>query len=209
MRIFALATLIAFFFADLHQASAGPVADILRRAEAEGLHGISAERIKTLVRVPAPPREDIEFSRAWIDSLPVASGNAEWRCMAEALYFEARGETVKGMFAVAEVIRNRVASARFPDTICGVINQGTGQRYRCQFTYTCDGRAETIGEPRAYERVGKIARLSLDGVAPELTSGATHYHTTAVRPRWSRTYTRTARYGVHVFYRHTFRTAKN
>lgn len=151
----------------------------------------------------------IEFSKSWVDSLPEPDGGEEWRCLAEALYFEARGETVKGQFAVAEVILNRVKSERFPASLCGVINQGTGKKYQCQFTYTCDGNAEVIAEPRAFARVGKVARMAMDGKVPPLTEGATHYHTTAVRPRWSQIYTRTARIGVHLFYRHKWRTASN
>jgi len=102
-----------------------------------------------------------------------------------------------------------VESARFPSSICGVINQGTGRRYQCQFTYTCDGYKDVIREPRAFERVGKVARAIMNGENHNLTNGATHYHTTAVSPAWSRTYTRTARIGVHLFYRHNFRTASN
>ncbi len=101
----------------------------------------------------------VEFSRDWIDDLPEATGGDEWNCLAEALYFEARGETVKGQFAVAEVILNRVESERFPSSACGVINQGTGKKYQCQFTYTCDGHKEVIKEPRAFERVSKVARV--------------------------------------------------
>ncbi|WP_299832441.1 cell wall hydrolase [uncultured Roseobacter sp.] len=153
--------------------------------------------------------DPLEFSKSWVDAQPKARGGDELQCLAEALYFEARGETVKGQFAVAEVILNRVQSDRFPSSACGVINQGTGKKYQCQFTYTCDGHKEVISEPRAYERVSKVARAALDGVAPELTEGATHYHTTAVNPRWSRVYTKTAAIGVHVFYRHTWRTASN
>lgn len=150
----------------------------------------------------------VEYTRAFLDSRPEASGGSEFACLAEALYFEARGETVKGQFAVAEVIRNRVKSSQFPNTFCGVINQGTGRKYQCQFTYTCDGQKEVIREPRAFERVAKVARLILDGVNPKLTQGATYYHTTAVKPRWSRKFTKTARIGVHLFYRdERFRTA--
>jgi len=153
---------------------------------------------------------EVEYTRSWVDSLPRAKGGAEWECLSEALYFEARGETVKGQFAVAEVILNRVESGRFPGTVCGVINQGTGKRYQCQFTYTCDGHKEIIAEPAAYARVAKIARLTLDGQqAKPLTNGATHYHTTAVSPRWSRVYKRTAKIGVHLFYRDNYRTADN
>lgn len=151
----------------------------------------------------------VEFTRDWIDGLPEATGGEEWSCLTEALYFEARGETVKGQFAVAEVILNRVESERFPSSACGVINQGTGKKYQCQFTYTCDGHKEVIKEPRAFERVSKVARVALDGKAPELTEGATHYHTTAVKPRWSKTYTKTTAIGTHIFYRHTWRTASN
>lgn len=152
---------------------------------------------------------DLEFSKSWIDRLPMPQGGDELRCLAEALYFEARGETVKGQFAVAEVILNRVESARFPASACGVINQGTGKKFQCQFTYMCDGHKEIIAEKRAFERVSKVARAALDGVAPPLTEGATHYHTTAVNPNWSKVYTKTAAIGVHIFYRHTWQTASN
>mgnify|MGYP006273844445 CR=1 FL=1 len=144
----------------------------------------------------------IRYSRDWVDARPVARGGPAWRCLAEALYFEARGESVKGQVAVAEVILNRVDSGLYPDTVCGVVQQGTGQRYRCQFTYNCDGRAEVIHEPRAFDRVGKIARLMLDGAPRALTGGATHYHTRHVRPSWAQVFPRTTAIGLHLFYRH-------
>jgi spore germination cell wall hydrolase CwlJ-like protein len=156
-----------------------------------------------------PVAREIEFSKAWIDAQPTPAGGSELNCLAEALYFEARGETVKGQFAVAEVILNRVKSDRFPGSPCAVINQGTGKKYQCQFTYTCDGQKEIIGEKRAFERVKKVARAALDGVVPKITQGATHYHTTAVKPGWSRVYKKTAAIGTHIFYRHTWRTASN
>jgi spore germination cell wall hydrolase CwlJ-like protein len=155
------------------------------------------------------PVRQISYSSDWLDTQPRADGGEQWRCLAEALYFEARGESVKGQFAVAEVILNRVESTRFPDTLCGVINQGTGKKYQCQFTYTCDGHKEVIAEPRAYERVSKVARAAMDLGPQGLTDGATHYHTKFVNPKWSRVYTKTAQIGVHMFYRHTYRTASN
>ncbi|PRY25027.1 cell wall hydrolase [Aliiruegeria haliotis] len=158
----------------------------------------------TSVRAMPRPREfkSVSYSRNWLDKQPHVSGGAEWKCLAEALYFEARGESVKGQFAVAEVILNRVKSPLYPNTVCGVINQGTGKKYQCQFTYTCDGNPERISEPKAFKRVGKVARLMLEGAPKLLTSGATHYHTIAVRPSWSRKFARTASIGVHHFYRH-------
>ena len=144
-----------------------------------------------------------------LGAMPAASGGAEWQCLAEALYFEARGETTKGIFAVGEVILNRVDSGNYPNTICGVVNQGTGRRYACQFTYTCDGNDERIGEPAAYARVGKVAKLLIEGAPRDLTAGATHYHTRAVSPRWARRFPQTAQIGSHLFYREPTRTASN
>lgn len=185
-------------------------ADELARIETRGLKSAGAKRLNALIREnTAASKPAVQFSRDWIDTQPKVEGAAEWQCLAEALYFEARGETVRGQFAVAEVIRNRVKSARFPGSYCGVINQGTGKKYQCQFTYTCDGNKEVIAEPAAFARVGKVARLMLDGAVPALTDGATHYHTNAVNPRWSRVYTKTASIGVHQFYRHTWQTASN
>ena len=151
----------------------------------------------------------MSYDDAYLAAQPVAQGDAQWQCLAEALYFEARGESVRGMFAVGEVILNRVDNAQFPDTLCGVINQGTGRKYACQFTYTCDGLAEHIGEPRAWERVGKVAMMLIGGAPRQLTDGATHYHTKAVSPSWSRVYPRTASIGAHHFYRRPTRTASN
>lgn len=170
------------------------------------LSSVSRTRAAALV---TPPRrgKDVTAARRfdpnYLASLPTARGDKHFACLAEALYFEARGETLEGQFGVAEVILNRVDSARYPDTVCAVVNQGTGKRYACQFTYTCDGRAENITEPAAYDRVAKVARIALDGAPRDLTDGALYYHTKAVRPRWSRTFHRTTTIGVHHFYRPT------
>lgn len=174
--------------------------------ERESLELIGATRLRNMVVRPVPrgdrkPVAGIEYTRAWLDEQSIQGSGSEWQCLSEALYFEARGESVKGQFAVAEVILNRVASSRYPNTACGVINQGTGRKYACQFTYTCDGMAEKIHEPVAWSRVSKIAAIALEGTDANLTKGATHYHTKAVRPSWSRKFARTAAIGVHYFYR--------
>ncbi len=143
----------------------------------------------------------ISYDTQFLALLPPAAGGADWECLAEALYFEARGENVRGLFAVGEVIMNRVDSRQFPNTVCSVVNQGTGQRYQCQFTYTCDGNSETIHELAAWRRVGKVARLMLDGAPRDLTAGATYYHTRGVNPSWARRFDRTASIGAHYFYK--------
>ncbi|MDF2234612.1 cell wall hydrolase [Albimonas sp. CAU 1670] len=132
-----------------------------------------------------------------------AAGGPEWRCLTEALYFEARGESLAGQVAVAEVILNRVDAAVFPDSVCGVVKQGaaSGKLHACQFSYNCDGKPEHINEPGAFDQVGRVARVMLDGWARTLTRGATYYHTNAVRPRWARKFEETAEIGPHIFYR--------
>jgi len=180
--------------------------------EHRAISGVGVDRMRVITAAPSVSRrpaergEDqaiptISYTREWVANQPIAGGGADWRCLSEALYFEARGESVKGQFAVAEVILNRVASSKFPNSVCGVINQGTGKRNQCQFSYSCDGRAEIVNEPAAYRSVEKIARALLDGAPRNLTVGATYYHNHSVRPRWSRTFTRTASIDGHLFYR--------
>ncbi|MCE8555436.1 cell wall hydrolase [Ruegeria pomeroyi] len=214
MNRFVLTVLLsaAVTLPDFALADRGPEAvGAVQQTEAPHKGKSFRDYLKTLMPKPEEdtPVTEVTFSRSWIDQQPRAKGGEQWQCLAEALYFEARGETVKGQFAVAEVILNRVESERFPNTPCGVIRQGTGRKYQCQFTYTCDGRKEVIAEKQAYERVAKVARLAMDGAAESLTDGATYYHTTAVRPSWARRFTQTAKIGVHLFYRHGQRTASN
>lgn len=176
----------------------------LLRAEGKALSGMDRKDMRRLIEAPAASGF---YNRKALDELEPVTGGQQWACLAEALYFEARGETVRGMFGVAEVILNRVDDPRYPSSVCKVVNQGTGERYRCQFTYTCDGRPENIDDRRAYERVGKVAKLMIDGKARRLTKGATHYHTKSVSPRWSRVFPRTTTIGYHHFYREPSRIA--
>ena len=141
--------------------------------------------------------------------MAAASGGDEWACLTEALYFEARGEDLDGQIAVAEVILNRVDSRKYPDTVCAVISQGAKRRNACQFSFKCDGQPETFREKAAYVAVGKVARIMLDGRDRVLTQGATHYHTTRVKPGWSRRLTKTAHIGSHIFYRYPVQSASN
>lgn len=123
-------------------------------------------------------------------------------CLAEALYFEARGEGRKGQAAVAEVILNRVDSRAFPSTICGVVNQ------RAQFSYTIGGK-KPIRNRKAYARVHAVAKAALEGGPRNLTGGATYFHTPSVRPKWASRFQRTVRIGQHIFYRTGRRLASN
>ena len=176
--------------------------------ETSSLAGVTGERLR-VIGAPFSAETVVAADRrvmtaGGLDALPSPRGNAQWRCLTEALYFEARGETVEGQYAVAEVILNRVDNANYPDTICGVVNQGTGRRYACQFTYTCDGMPEIVTDTRAWDRAGQIARIMMDDAPRTLTAGATHYHADWVNPHWARVYPRTATYGSHIFYRQQY-----
>ena len=136
---------------------------------------------------------------AWLATQPVAKGGAEWSCLTKAIYFEARGETLAGQFAVAEVILNRVDSPLYPRSVCGVVGQRGGGG--CQFSYVCDGRADTMRDGNAIRIAGKIAAAMLGDAPRLLTAGATHFHTRGVRPGWAQRFPRTAAIGAHLFYR--------
>ncbi|MFY0597736.1 MAG: cell wall hydrolase [Cognatishimia sp.] len=190
-------------------ATTDPVQEVIA-FEGEQVAALDGQKIKDLfTRKKNVKPVQIERSRAWVDAQPSVKGDEQWACLAQALYFEARGESVRGQFAVAEVILNRVDSAKFPNTPCKVIHQGTGRKFACQFTFTCDGHPETIREQAAYARVGKIAKMMLDGAPRDLTDNATYYHTKAVNPRWARTFARTTTIGVHHFYRPHVRVSQN
>ncbi len=123
-------------------------------------------------------------------------------CLAEAIYFEARGEAVRGQMAVAQVVLNRVFSGKYPNTVCGVVYQNAHRRLHCQFTFACDGIPDIVREPDMWERAQTIAAEMLDGKLwlPEVGK-ATHYHASWVRPGWVREMTKMHRLGVHTFYR--------
>lgn len=169
-------------------------------AEQRALDAIPEAMLVSERPMAAPTR--VSYDRGWVASQPGAKGGDQWACLAKALYFEARGESVKGQFAVAEVILNRVDSRTYPNSVCAVVNQGANDRRAgCQFSFACDGRADTIREREAYNRVAKIARMMMDGAPRALTGGATHFHTTNVKPGWARRFPNTAKIGSHLFYR--------
>jgi spore germination cell wall hydrolase CwlJ-like protein len=124
------------------------------------------------------------------------------KCLADAVYFEARGEPVRGQMAVAQVVINRVFSGYYPNNICGVVYQNAHRHLRCQFTFACDGRPERVDEPAAWERAQHIARDALDGnYWLDDVGEATHYRARWVHPRWVRKMRKLDRIGVHTFYR--------
>jgi hypothetical protein len=160
--------------------------------------GPKVETRTTPGKAPAAPTV-IRHDMAWLAAQPEPTGDRQWECLSTAIYFESRGETLKGQFAVAEVILNRVDSPDYPSTICGVVEQRGGGG--CQFSYVCDGRADRMRDPEAAWAAERIARAMMDGAPRTLTMGATHFHTRWVRPGWARRFPQTAAIGAHLFYR--------
>ncbi|MGE0565268.1 MAG: cell wall hydrolase [Pseudolabrys sp.] len=124
------------------------------------------------------------------------------KCLANAVYFESRGEVVRGQIAVAQVVMNRVFSPHYPNDVCGVVYQNRHRHLACQFTFACDGIPDVVTEPDAWARAVRIARDTLDGKLwmPEIAK-ATHYHAYWVRPSWVNEMRRLHKLGVHTFYR--------
>jgi spore germination cell wall hydrolase CwlJ-like protein len=122
-------------------------------------------------------------------------------CLSQAVYYEARGEGVAGMRAVAQVVLNRARHPAFPKTICGVVFQGSGQRIGCQFSFTCDGSMRRGVQQGAWRRARAIAGEALSGYVMGEVGNATHFHTTGVAPGWRSNMIRVAQVGTHLFYR--------
>jgi spore germination cell wall hydrolase CwlJ-like protein len=124
------------------------------------------------------------------------------KCLAEAVYFESRGEAVRGQIAVAQVVLNRAFSGFYPTTVCGVVYQNKHRHLACQFTFACDNVADVVREPDMWDRAKKIAKAMLDGQLwlPEVGK-STHYHAYWVRPSWVSEMKKMYKFGVHTFYR--------
>ncbi len=133
-----------------------------------------------------------------------AEYEAELTCLAEAIYYEARGESRNGQLAVAQVVMNRVYVRHYPQAICGVVYQRAldGSNKGCQFSFTCDG---SLDRPRHADRIWlksqENARHAMLGFGGNLTRDATHYHADYVAPRWASRLVRTVQIGSHIFYK--------
>ena len=126
-------------------------------------------------------------------------------CLAEALYFESRGEGLHGMVAIAIVIQNRVASPHFPNTVCEVVHQGSRSNKPtpgvCQFSYYCDGLAERITEQKSWTQAQRIAEAVINSsVSIDPLGDATHYHAVGCVPSWAKSLTFLGRLERHKFY---------
>jgi N-acetylmuramoyl-L-alanine amidase len=123
-----------------------------------------------------------------------AASQQEIACLAEAIYFEARGTGKAGTEAVAHVVVNRAEDPEFPNSVCGVVAD------RCQFSYRCDGRPDVLADPRDRTQAVTTAQSVLAG-APDITRGALFFHAAWAEPGWFNSRSRVGTFGGNVFYR--------
>ena len=138
----------------------------------------------------------------------------ETHCLATNMYFEARGESLDGKKAVAFVTLNRVESEQFPNDICSVVYQAQYSswwkenknrlvpvRHKCQFSWYCDGKSDSIRNTIEYENLYRLASEVILGKYEDKTGGAEYYHADHVYPDWRLAFNQTAKIDSHIFYR--------
>ncbi|MBO0335109.1 cell wall hydrolase [Sneathiella sp. CAU 1612] len=128
-----------------------------------------------------------------------SDNDPETKCLAQAVYFEARGEPFSGQVAVAQVVHNRVAAKG--TSYCKVVFEGSSRRNACQFSFACDGKSDTATDQVSWQRALMVASLVRGGNMRDLSGDATFYHANYVSPTWSKSLKVTANIGNHIFYR--------
>ena len=137
----------------------------------------------------------------YADLIDPAKMDREQRCLAEAVYFEARSEPEDGMAAVAQVVLNRAKSGLYPSSVCGVVYQNRHRYMACQFSFACEGKALRITDAGSWATATRIASAVIEGRTYNAeVGGATHYHANYVKPGWSRRLKRMDVIGRHIFY---------
>lgn len=164
------------------------------------LGGISPQGQAFLKNLDMPDHTKTEATLASVDLFERVFTRQEL-CLAQAVYFEARGEPLIGQVAIAEVILNRVASRRYPGTACKVVFQNKHMKNRCQFSFACDGKTDRPRNIASWEHSLKVVALVMAGERSGVARRATHYHASYVDPRWRKSLAKVGEVGRHIFYR--------
>ncbi|WP_310621039.1 cell wall hydrolase [Flexibacterium corallicola] len=169
---------------------------------------LNSSALGALNEIPTPKANMVKLSKSnphwWYHSkLPQSvHKKKQQQCLAEAIYFEAQGEPYRGQVAVAQVVLNRVKNPTYPNTVCDVVYQNQHKRNACQFSFACDGKAETVIKGRAWNRAKDIAwKAAEQNLGMDVIGASTHYHATYVRPNWAGSMQRLYRVGQHIFYK--------
>jgi spore germination cell wall hydrolase CwlJ-like protein len=148
-----------------------------------------------------------------VRSVVVEKTDPELICLAMNIYHESRNQSIAGQMAVALVTINRVRDNRYPNTVCEVVMEGPRRiswvdkskeypiKYRCQFSWYCDGLSDTVRDFDTFVKITKLADIVMTHFVVDITDGATHYHADYVKPAWAATKTRTTKIDDHIFYR--------
>jgi spore germination cell wall hydrolase CwlJ-like protein len=161
-----------------------------------------------------PPLEPIKVTVTPIVIEEKLPDPEEVLCLAQNVYFEARGENISGQMAVAHVTINRVKNDKYPNTICGVVYQAKFSKwwlsqgkkvpikYQCQFSWYCDGKSDMITDWKTFDNIVEVSRQIIRGHHEDNTNGAIFYHADYVKPKWSDSLQVSAVFDSHIFYRH-------
>lgn len=172
-------------------------ADPFRQLDQIGLDGYALRKTAKSMGVDITRVSTLDLTGINIDGID----HNDRKCLTQAIYYEARNQDVAGQMAVADVILNRVSSRHYPNSICGVVYQGSKRKTGCQFTFTCDGSLDRPIERKAMVRSQILATAILGGFRLPLTADALNYHAGYVSPYWAPTLSETAKIGDHVFYK--------
>ena len=140
-----------------------------------------------------------------------ADENGDAYCLAKNIYFEAGNQPLAGKVAVGHVVFNRMEHSSYPDDVCGVVYQAEWAenwkgnmmpiRNRCQFSWFCDGKSDEPLDTDTFFESYLIAQDVIYGKYPDITEGATHYHSIWVEPYWAETLNETVQITDHIFYK--------
>jgi spore germination cell wall hydrolase CwlJ-like protein len=143
----------------------------------------------------APTKTLGELVDAYETQASEASADREQDCLANAVYFESRGEPIEGQLAVAQVVLNRASSGRYPTDLCSVITQ------KAQFSFIRHGRFPAADKgSEAWRKAVAVAKIAREKMAPSVASDVLWYHATYVSPGWGKRLNKSAQIGLHIFY---------
>ncbi|HEY0444938.1 MAG TPA: cell wall hydrolase [Allosphingosinicella sp.] len=217
---FALALLIGLYWLSGLNFTGGPDGRAVARTPADLAAAVGARHVpapEPLKFVEIAPQDAVALNAAVpLSTLPnpaarpfrltAASASDRERalhCLTQAVYYEAAIEPLDGQRAVAQVVLNRVRHPAYPNSVCGVVYQGSQRSTGCQFTFTCDGSLARSPHAGLWQQARRIAEAALSGTVFAPVGWATHYHTNWVVPYWSSSLVKAALVGTHIFYRWT------
>lgn len=175
-------------------------AEVTKPAKKITIAAVAPNTVQGLSKLKAEEPET-RAGKGYRDLVGTANLSREERCLAEAVYFEARSEPELGQAAVAQVVLNRIKSGLYPTSICGVVYQNAHKHLGCEFTFACEGKSLAVTEPGPWDTAVRLSKAVLDGrnYNPRVAN-ATHYHANYVSPRWGKHLRKLDVIGRHIFY---------